>query len=142
MTTLEVSDAELFRREHRRLDEILGRLLAAIEQGTLSEARAAAESADSELRRHTAAEEERIYPQLPGRKLVPAEPEGEQERLSRELRLEHVQIREVSGMLARLLVEKEDLDAARHLLPNLLRRWDAHTVREERELFQNVRRET
>jgi hypothetical protein len=55
--------------------------------------------------------------------------------LHRELRLEHVQVREVSAMIRRLLEEKNDLEGARRLAPNLARRWDAHTSREERELF-------
>ena len=53
----------------------------------------------------------------------------------RELLLEHVQIREVSGMMRRLLEEKRDPAAARALCGNLASRWEAHTAREEREVF-------
>jgi hypothetical protein len=125
--------------EHRHLDEMLGRLLAAIEGGAIGEARAAAVAFDDELRRHTASEEDRLYPEPSGRKLVPGEEERDEERLFRELRLEHVQIRELSGMLVRLIGEKEEVEAARRLLPNLLRRWDAHTTREEKEVLGSAR---
>jgi Hemerythrin HHE cation binding domain len=121
--------------EHRRLDEMLGGLLAAIEGGAVGEARAAAAAFDEALRRHTASEEDRLYPEPSGPKLVLREGERDEERLFRELRLEHVQIRELSGMIVRLLGEKEKIEPARRLLPNLLRRWDAHTAREEREAF-------
>jgi hypothetical protein len=92
---------------------------------------------DDTLRRHTAEEEERLYPPPPARKLVGPDAEVDESaeaRLSRELRLEHVQIRELSGMMRRLVEESGDLDGARRLFGNLARRWDAHTEREEREL--------
>ena len=57
----------------------------------------------------------------------------EPERLGRELRLEHVQIRELSAMMRRLL-EQDDLAGAERLAANLARRWDAHTAREEKSL--------
>jgi hypothetical protein len=57
------------------------------------------------------------------------------------LLLEHVQIREVSGMMRRLLEEKRDLAAARALCGNLARRWEAHTAREEREVFPSFGQE-
>jgi hypothetical protein len=118
--------------EHRALDDLLGRFLGAAHANVPDAAREALAAFDDELRRHTAFEEEEILPRSPGRKLVAIEPEAEGERLSRELRLEHVQIREVSGMMRRL-VEEGDLEGARRLAPNLARRWDAHTEREERE---------
>lgn len=118
--------------EHRALDDLLGRFLGAAHANVPDAAREALAAFDDELRRHTAFEEEEILPRSPGRKLVAIEPEAEGERLSRELRLEHVQIREVSGMMRRL-VEEGDLEGARRLAPNLARRWDAHTMREERE---------
>ncbi len=51
---------------------------------------------------------------------------------------EHVQIRELSGMIVRLLAEKNDLEGTRRLAPNLARRWDAHTTREERDVFPGL----
>ncbi len=44
-------------------------------------------------------------------------------------------------MIRHLLEEKNDLEGARRLAPNLARRWDAHTSREERELFPRRRDE-
>ena len=55
--------------------------------------------------------------------------------LGRQLRLEHVQIRELSGMMRRLLAGARDLEGARRLAGGLARRWDAHTAREEAELL-------
>src|SRR5512143_1230675 len=77
---------EEMRRVHRRLDELLGRFLAAAEARALAPAR----------------EEEELLPRAAGRGLAPAEDETAAERLGRELRLEHVQIRELSGVLRRL----------------------------------------
>ena len=72
---------------------------------------------------------------LPARKLRAPEDtatgESAPERLSRELRLEHVQIRELSGMMRRLVEESGDLAGAQRLFGNLARRWDAHTEKEE-----------
>jgi hypothetical protein len=132
---MDPADAETLAREHRRLDELFGRFLAAAAAEETEEARRAIEEFDAELRRHTADEEERIIPPPSGRKLAPPQTESERERLFRELRLEHVQIREVSAMILHQLAEKRDLRAARALAANLARRWDAHTTREERELF-------
>jgi hypothetical protein len=42
-------------------------------------------------------------------------------------------------MIRQLLEEKNDLDGACRLAPNLARRWDAHTAREERDLFRNLK---
>jgi len=133
---------ELLRRQHRRLDDLLGRFLAAAEAGGPGVAREAILAFDERLRRHTAFEEEHILGRARGEKLFPGPEEGERERLLRELLLEHVQIREVSGMIVRLITEKEDLASARRLLPNLLSRWDAHTGREEREIFPALKEET
>ena len=121
------------RRAHRRLDELLGSFLAAAEAGAVAPARDAMAAFDEELRRHTALEEEDLLPRAAGHGLAPAEAETPAERLGRELRLEHVQIRELSGVVRRL-AEEGDVDAARRLFGNLARRWDAHTAREEREL--------
>jgi len=121
-------------REHRQLDELLGLALAAFSARDAVRAREAVSAFDEELRTHTAREENHLYARASGRKLLagPEEPDGD--RLRRELSVEHVQIREVSGMILRLLEEKEDPEGARALLPNLLRRWDAHTTREEAQL--------
>ena len=89
-------------RAHRRLDATLGRFLSAASAGALEPSRAAIRAFDEELRRHTAFEEE-TPPAPAGRKLVPREEEPEEERLVRELRLEHVQIRELSAMMRRLI---------------------------------------
>ena len=116
--------------EHRRLDELFGGFLAAVSA-------AAIEAFDEALRRHTELEEERLYPASPSEKLAAADGETEEARRFRELRLEHVQVREVSGMVRRLLTEKRDLEGARRLAGNLARRWDAHTAREEREVLSS-----
>lgn len=118
----------LLAADHRRLDDLLGRFLAA---ATPEEAAAAIRAFDDALRRHTALEDEHLFSVERGEKLAPREDESARERLIRELALEHVQIREVSGMMARLLEERGDLAAARALVSNLARRWDAHTAREE-----------
>jgi Hemerythrin HHE cation binding domain len=120
--------------EHRELDQLLGRFLAATTGGDGDAAGAALKEFDEILRSHTRREEERLYEKPAGRKLVPARDEAA-EMPWRELLLEHVQIREVSGMMRRLLEEKSDLAAARALCGNLARRWEAHTIREEREVF-------
>jgi hypothetical protein len=126
---------DLLERDHRRLDGLFGRFLAAAGAGEPVFAAEAITDFDAALRRHTELEEEHLYPESPGGNLVPTAEEGERERLFRELRLEHVQIREISGMMARLLAEREDLAGARSLAGNLARRWDAHTAREERDAF-------
>jgi hypothetical protein len=122
---------------HRELDMILGRFLAAAGDGARTAARAAIAEFDDALRIHTAHEERRLFSPPPERKLVAPENAAEESssaRLSRELRLEHVQIREISGMMRRLVEVNGDLAGALRLFPNLARRWDAHTAKEEREL--------
>lgn len=126
----------LLAADHRRLDDLFGRFLAA---ATPEEATDAIRAFDEALRRHTALEDEHLFSARRGGKLAPTEGESGRERLFRELTLEHVQIREVSGMMARLLGERSDLAGARALAGNLARRWDAHTVREEREAFPLLR---
>jgi hemerythrin-like domain-containing protein len=128
----------LLEKDHRRLDYLFGRFLAATAAGDPEGAAQAIREFDDALRRHTKLEEEHLYPESPGRKLLAADGEGDRERLFRELRIEHVQIREISGMMARLLVEKNDLAGARALAGNLARRWDAHTAREERDVFPTL----
>jgi len=127
--------ADSLTREHRRLDDLLGRFLGAGDAGA---ARDAIRDFDEALARHTAAEEDAVLAVPAGHKLAPPEAETAGARLHRELRLEHVQVREVAAMIRRLLEEKNDLEGARRLAPNLARRWDAHTTREERDLFPNL----
>lgn len=117
--------------EHRRLDDLFGRFLAA---GNAEEAAEAIRAFDEALRRHTADEEENVFLTRRGDKLAPKEDESDRDRLFRELALEHVQIREVSGMMRRLLEERGDFAGARALAGNLARRWEAHTAREEEAL--------
>ncbi len=126
---------EMLTHEHRHLDDLLGRFLGAAQAGDGGAAREAIRDFDDALRKHTAAEEQSVLTSPRGHKLAPPEAETDVQRLHRELRLEHVQVREVSAMIRRLLEEKNDLEGARRLVPNLARRWDAHTSREERELF-------
>ena len=90
---------------------------------------------DDELRRHTAFEEEEMFPPARAGKLVSAPDESDTDRLFRELRIEHVQIRELSGIMLRHLAPGGDPRAAQALAGSLARRWDAHTAREEREGF-------
>jgi hypothetical protein len=132
---LDVPAADLLERDHRRLDDLFGRFLAAAGAGEAAFAAQAIREFDAALRRHTELEEKHLYPESPGGKLAPAAEEGDRERLFRELRLEHVQIRELSGMMARLVAERTDLAGARALAGNLARRWDAHTAREEHDAF-------
>ncbi|HVE65768.1 MAG TPA: hemerythrin domain-containing protein [Thermoanaerobaculia bacterium] len=120
----------LLTADHRRLDDLFGRFLSA---ATEAEAGDAIRAFDGALRRHTALEDEHLFAVRRGGKLAPGEGESGRERVFRELALEHVQIREVSGMMVRLLEEKGDLAGARALTGNLARRWDAHTAREEGE---------
>jgi hypothetical protein len=121
------------------LDHLFGRFLGAAGAGDAGSAREAIREFDEALRLHTAAEERSILalpgPGTGGHRLAQPETETAAQRLRRELLLEHVQIRELSAMIRHLLEEKNDLEGARRLAPNLARRWDAHTSREERELF-------
>jgi hypothetical protein len=126
--------AAFFAREHAALEVRMGRLLAAASGGDADAARAAIVELDDTLRRHTADEEERIIPHAASEKLAPSPDETPRERLGRELRLEHVQIREVVGMMRRLIVERGDLAGAKALFGGLARRWDAHVEKEVREL--------
>ncbi len=127
---------ERLTREHRDLDDLFSRFLAAVAAEDPAGALSAVRDFDDALRRHTAKEESTVLATPAGHRLASPQAESAAERLHRELRLEHVQVREVSGMIRRLLEEKNDLDGARRLAPNLARRWDAHTSREERELFE------
>jgi hypothetical protein len=118
-------------REHRELDELLGRFLGAAHAGAADAARSAIGDFDDALRRHTAFEEEKVLPPPAAPGLAPAEEESAPDRLFRELRLEHVQIRELSGMMRGLVESSGDVVGALRLFPNLARRWDSHTEKEE-----------
>ena len=124
------SAAEVLEKDHRRLDDLFGRFLASPDRESASRAIG---DFDAAMRTHTRLEEERVFPAAPEGKLVARTGESEHDRLFRELRLEHVQIRELSGMIVRQLGETGDAGAARGLAASLARRWDAHTEREERE---------
>jgi Hemerythrin HHE cation binding domain len=122
--------ADLLARDHRRLDDLFGRFLGAADRE--SAARAIADF-DAALRAHTRLEEEHLFGAVPGGKLVALPDESERDRLFRELTLEHVQIRELSGMILRKLAEAADAGGVFALAGTLARRWDAHTAREESE---------
>jgi hypothetical protein len=122
--------AAVLEKEHRRLDDLFGRFLASPDRE--SALRAIGEF-DAALRAHTRLEEERVFPVPPERKLTARPDEPERERLFRELRLEHVQIRELSGIIVRQLGPEGDPRGVPGLAASLARRWDAHTSREERE---------
>ncbi len=125
---------ELLKEQHRGLNTLLGRFLSAAHAGSAEAARDAMAAFDEELRRHMALEEESLIPEAGGHRLAPGQEESDRERLGRELRLEHVQIRELSGMIRRVL-EEQGVEAGRRLFPNLARRWDAHTEKEERSIL-------
>lgn len=124
--------AELLAQDHRLLDDLFGRFLSSPDRES---AASAIREFDATLRRHTEHEEEHVFPAAAGGKLVARAGESDGDRLFRELRLEHVQIRELSGMIVRQLGQAGDTGAVRGLAASLARRWDAHTEREEREAF-------
>ena len=125
-------DSESIRTDHRDLDELMGRFLQAVSAGSLTGAVEAIGTFDDALRFHTR-NEELLFPAAKGEKLAAAPGETAADALFRELRLEHVQLRELSGMIRRVLGESADLPAARALATSLANRWDAHTKREENE---------
>ena len=94
-------DPDAIRTDHRDLDELFGRFLQASAAGSLAGAIEAIATFDDALRFHTRMEES-MFPERLG-KLVAAEGESAAEILFRELRLEHVQIRELSAMIRRVL---------------------------------------
>lgn len=136
MTGHEPPAARRWIAEHRELDDLLGRFLSAASAGEAAPAREAILAFDQDLRRHTAAEEKDVFHRPRGVKLVPGNEEDERQKLLRELALEHVQIRELSGILVRLWTESAGAQG-KGLVGNLLSRWDAHTAREEREIYSN-----
>lgn len=123
--------------EHRLLDQGFGRFVAAASAGDAGQALEAIEAFDGEMRRHMEHEERDVYRGAGDGKLISRPGEDETARLAREMRLEHVQLRELSAMVCRLLAEKRDLLGALRLAANLARRWDSHTTREEREVFRS-----
>ena len=124
-------DPDAIRADHLDLDELFGRFLQASAAGSLVDAIEAIATFDEALRFHTRMEES-MFPERGG-KLVAAEGESAADVLFRELRLEHVQIRELSAMIRRVLGESADLAGAGALAASLAKRWDAHTRREEAE---------
>jgi hypothetical protein len=127
-----VTVVELLTQEHRRLDDLFGEFLASPDRDSATRA---IREFDEALRRHTEREEVDVFPVAAGGKLVARAGESDRDRIFRELRLEHVQIRELSGMIVRQLGEAGDSGGVRGLAASLARRWDAHTEREEREAF-------
>lgn len=125
-------DRDALRTEHRDLDALFGQFLATCANGGPEDAAGAIARFDEALRLHLRVEES-LFPPAAAGKLVAVEGESAAQILFRELRLEHVQIRELSAMIRRVLAESADPTAARALAGRLARRWDDHTRREERE---------
>ena len=124
-------DAATLLSEHRDLDVLLAEFLSSASSGALAIAMDAIARFDDALRVHVYSEEG-LYPPGAG-KLVALEGETDADRLFRELRLEHVQMKELSGMIRRVLGESADLAGAANLGGNLARRWEAHVKRSETE---------
>ena len=124
-------DAAALVSEHRDLDALLGAFLAAASGGALAASVDAIARLDDAIRVHSRFEES-LFPAATG-KLVARAGETPREKLFRDLRLEHVQIRELSGMIRRVLGESGDLGGARALATKLVARWESHTTREETE---------
>ena len=115
-------------QEHRDIEALLELFFESLAASDPVAAEAAIGGFDDALRRHTAFEDERLPPPA-GRKLVGTAEEGDVEREARARRLEGVQMRELSGILRRLLAERRDLASVPGLAANLARRWDAHAAR-------------
>jgi hypothetical protein len=122
-------DADALRSEHRDLDALLAEFLSSASSGALATAVDAIARFDDAIRVHVYSEEG-LYPPGAG-KLVALEGETDGDRLFRELRLEFVQIKELSGMIRRVLGESADLAGALNLGGNLARRWESHVKRSE-----------
>ena|ERR1022692_2366449 len=127
-------DAVVLASEHRDIDALMGEFLQAASSKALAEAVDTIARFDDALRVHMSSEEE-LFPPAPA-KLAPNPGESEAESFFRELRLEHVQIRELSAMIRRVLGESADLAAAQNLAAGLAKRWEAHTAREEKAWLQ------
>jgi hypothetical protein len=128
-------DPDSIRGDHRDLDELFGRFLQACAAASLTAAVEAIATFDDALRFHTRTEES-LFSEPRGEKLLASEGESPAETLFRELRLEHVQIRELSAMIRRVLGASADFAGAGHLAASLAKRWEAHTKREENEWLQ------
>ncbi|MEP6769105.1 MAG: hemerythrin domain-containing protein [Acidobacteriota bacterium] len=124
-------DAEALLLEHRDIDTLIESLLAAISTAAVPSSVAAIVRLDDAIRVHSGFEEV-LFPAAP-EKLVARAGDTQADELFRTLRLEHVQIREVSGMIRRTLAESGDLAGALALAANLASRWDSHIRREEKE---------
>jgi hypothetical protein len=124
-------DAAALLSEHQDLDALLGEFLSSASSGALADAVDGIARFDDALRVHVYSEEG-LYPSRAG-KLVALEGESDGDRLFRELRLEFVQIKELSGMIRRVLGESADLAGAVNLGGNLARRWESHVKRSEAE---------
>ena len=124
-------EADALLCEHRDLDALLADFLSNASAGALGNAVDAIARFDDALRVHVYSEEG-WYPEGSG-KLVALEGESESDRMFRELRLEFVQIKELSGMIRRVLGESGDLAGAANLGGNLALRWEAHVKRSETE---------
>ncbi len=124
-------DAEALLLEHRDIDTLLESLFAAISAKALPASVAAIVQLDDAIRVHSGFEED-LFPPAP-EKLVARAGDTPADELFRTLRLEHVQIRELSGMIRRTLGESGDLAGALNLSANLASRWEKHLRREEEE---------
>ena len=74
--------AALLEREHRDLDALFGRFLAAASNANAAAARDAIAAFDEALTRHTEFEETRVIPAPAGHKLAPPESEADATRAS------------------------------------------------------------
>ncbi len=115
--------------EHRRLDDLFGRYLAALANGTAAAALEELEAFDAAFRRHAQREEDFLFPALPG--------ESGPARSAAELRLEHTQIRELCS-ISRARLDAGSREDARALAANLARRFARHEEREENSLYPGL----
>lgn len=120
------SAGALLAGEHRRLDDLFGRYLAALANAPAAAALAELEAFDAAFRRHAGREEEFAFEGF--------DPDCEPARLVPELRLEHTQIRELCS-ISRVRLEAGNREDARALSGNLARRFARHEEREETILY-------
>jgi hemerythrin-like domain-containing protein len=109
---------------HRRLDELFGSCVAALD-GPVESLAQRLEAFDAAFRRHAKLEETLVYDTLA--------PLPEFAELLSALRLEHTQIRELCG-IARVKLDAGERDDVRLLAGNLARRLGAHEEHEEESL--------
>ncbi|MCA1581015.1 MAG: hemerythrin domain-containing protein [Acidobacteria bacterium] len=131
-------DTEALLLEHRDIDALLEALLAALSAGALVGSVDALVGSidaiarlDDAIRVHSGFEEG-LFPAAP-EKLVTRAGDTAGDPLFRLLRLEHVQIRELSGMIRCVLGDSGDLAGAFTMAANLASRWEAHVRREEKD---------